>query len=87
MCPFCIHFSCKCILQNAYFINVHKVYNVMHTSMFEFAYILCNTFLKGVAPKSDLKTCFSQRLIAILSIYAIRLVAHRDSELKVSTQI
>ena len=32
--PFGINFSSKCILQNVYFINVHKVYNVMHTSMF-----------------------------------------------------
>ena len=39
-----------------------------------------------VAPKLDLKTCFRQRLIAILSSYEIKLVAKRDSELKVSTQ-
>ena len=25
MCTFCIHFSSKCILQNVYFINVHKI--------------------------------------------------------------
>ena len=41
----------------------------------------------NVAPKSDLKGAFSYRLIAILSSYAIKLVAHRDSEMKVSTQI
>ena len=44
MCTFCIHFSSKCFLQNEYFINVNKVYNVMYTSMFEFVYILCDTF-------------------------------------------
>ena len=44
MCTFCIHFSSKCFLQNEYFINVNKVYNVMYTSMFEFVYILYDTF-------------------------------------------
>ena len=34
MSTFCIHFSSQCILQNVYFINVHKVYNVMYTSIF-----------------------------------------------------
>ena len=38
-----------------------------------------------VAPKQDLKTCFSKRLRAILSSYEIKLVAQRDSELKDST--
>ena len=41
----------------------------------------------NVAPKSDLKTAFSYRFVAILSSYAIKLVAHRHSELKISTQI
>ena len=45
MSTFCIHFSSKCILQNAYFINLHKVYSVMYTLMLEFVYILCHTFL------------------------------------------
>ena len=41
----------------------------------------------SVVPKPDLKTCFKERLIAILSSYSIKLAAQRDSELKVSTQI
>ena len=43
------------------------------------------TKFSKVATKLELKTCFSWRLIAILSSYAIKLVAQRDSELKDST--
>ena len=39
----------------------------------------------NVAPKAGLKTSF--RLTAILSSYAVKLAAQRDSELKVSNQI
>ena len=38
-----------------------------------------------MAPKLDLKTCFRQRLRAILSSHEIKLVAQRDPELKDST--